>query len=356
MVTAEATVREALNHAAGIVRDGSDCDYWQLDRPFPDAAELRRLVEDGGDVLAANETFKYSNIGYSLLGLVVEAAGGRPYHDYVKEHIVDRLGLADTGPETNDRVRERLVTGYTREMLGLERVALPDVETGAMAPATGFYSTAEDLCRYASGHFLGNDELLTDASKRKMQQPYWSVEQSEESYGLGFAVCAVGERRLVGHGGGFPGHATRTLIDPKDRLVVVVLTNETGGPAQSLAQGMVKIINYAVSQPPRLKGQSYERFAGRFANMWSVVDVAHFGDTLVALSPDAPDPVQYPTSLEVEDDETLRMTKTNGYGSPGETIRYLRNDAGQVTKVIGGGGSAWPVEAFKERFGHASHR
>ncbi len=108
---------------------------------------------------------------------------------------------------------------------------LPDVATGALAPATGFYSTAEDLCRYAAAHFFGNDTLVSDAAKREMQQPYWEVAQADMHYGLGFAVHEIDERRFVGHGGGFPGHATMTLFDPKDRLVVVVLVNEVSGPA-----------------------------------------------------------------------------------------------------------------------------
>src|SRR5579875_740070 len=90
---AEATIRQVLNHAAGIIRDGNDADFWQLDHAFPDLPGLRQLVEDGGDVLAPNDTFKYSNIGYSLLGLVIEAASGLPYNEYVTRHIVDRLGL-----------------------------------------------------------------------------------------------------------------------------------------------------------------------------------------------------------------------------------------------------------------------
>jgi len=44
------------------------------------------------------------------------------------------------------------------------------VHTGAMSPSTGFYSTVEDLCRYGAAHFLGNEELLTDESKREMQR------------------------------------------------------------------------------------------------------------------------------------------------------------------------------------------
>lgn len=349
---ADATIRQALNHAAGIVRDGDDCDFWQLEAPFPAGAELRRLVERGGDVLPANERFKYSNIGYALLGLVIEAASGMPYHEYVRRHIIDRLGLGDTGPETDDRARARLVTGYTKPRLGLPRRPLPDVATGALAPATGFYSTAADLCRYAAAHCFGNETLLSDAAKREMQQAYWAVEQSEGRYGLGFEVTTIGERRMIGHGGGFPGHATRTQFDPKDRFVVVVLTNETGGPAGALANSVAKIVDFALGKPAASpeRPAAYERFAGRFVNDWGVLDIVPFGDALVGLNPEADDPVKNVTELRVEDGDTLRIAQAGGYASPGEMIRYVRDDAGQVTKIIAAGSSRYPVETYRERY------
>jgi CubicO group peptidase (beta-lactamase class C family) len=340
---AQATIRQALNHSAGVIRDGSDADFWQLDRPFPTATGLQGMAEE---ILPANDRFKYSNIGFSLLGLVIEAASGTPYNDYVSEHIVRRLDLPDTGPETHEGIQDRLVAGYPPRLPGLPQQPIPDVPTGAMSAATGFYSTAEDLCRYASAHFLGNEELLSDASKREMQQPYWEVDGTEGGhYGLGFSVGYVGKRRTVGHGGSFPGHATRTMFDPKDGLAVVVLTNRTGAPAEGLAQQVIKILDYALDGPPGVPDESVadlDRFTGRFGNLWGVTDIVRFGGRLVALAPNDPEPAKNATELEVVDGDTLRIGKTNGYGSPGETVRYSRSPDGTLTKIVFGGVTSYP--------------
>jgi CubicO group peptidase (beta-lactamase class C family) len=345
------TIRQALNHTTGIVRNGDDADYWQLDQPFPDSEELRRLVENGGVVLDANTSFKYSNIAYALLGVVIEAASGMPYDAYVTQHIINRLRLADTGPDTDARCQARLATGYTARRFGLPHRSLPDVTTNALAPATGFYSTAEDLCRYAAGHFFGNEALLSDASKREMQQPYWKVAQADMHYGLGFAIHEINGRRFVGHGGAFPGHATMTIFDPSDRLVVVVLTNEVSGPAAILAHGIVTTIGFALKQNPAPEGSasSRERFTGRFANIWGITDIAAFGDALVGLHPEADDPAKFVTRLAIMDEQTLRVTETHGMAAPGERVRYVRDAAGDVTKVIMGGTSAYPVAIYRER-------
>lgn len=115
-----------------------------------------------------------------------------------------------------------------------------------MSAATGFYSTAKDLTSFAAAHFLGNIELLSDDSKREMQQPYWETGNADAHYGLGFGIEAVGNRRLAGHGGGFPGHSTNTRFDATDRLAVSVLTNETSGHAAVLSRTIFKIIDLAL--------------------------------------------------------------------------------------------------------------
>lgn len=347
----QVTIRQALNHTTGIVRNGDDADYWQLDQPFPDDEELRRLVENGGVVLDANTAFKYSNIAYALLGIVIEAASGEPYDVYVTRQIIKRLGLTDTGPDTDVHCRTHLATGYTARRFGLPHRPLSDVATGALAAATGFYSTAEDLCRYASGHFFGNETLLSDASKREMQQPYWKVAQADMHYGLGLAIHEIGGRRFVGHGGGFPGHATMTLFDPIDRLAVVALINEVSGPAAILAQGILTTLAFALQQSTASEESASPRarFTGRFANIWGVTDVAAFGTALVALQPEADDPVKIVTKLAVVDDRTLRTTESHGMAASGEMIRYVRDTAGTATKIIAGGTSAYPVATFRER-------
>lgn len=352
-LTSPATIRQALNHASGIIRDGNEADFWQVEVEFPDRNQLQAISAEG-TTLEPNTTFKYSNIAYGLLGLVIEAVTNRPYNDYVREHVVARLGLTDTGPEVDAAISDRLVTGYTRARLGVPHLAIPGtIDTHALSPATGFYSTARDLCRYAAAHCLGDTRLLSDAAKREMQQPYWSIEQADgEHYGLGFSIREIGKRRMVGHGGGFPGQSTRTLIDARDRLIVVVLSNTNGsdGLAGPLAESVVKIIDFAlahaVDEPPDLS-----RYTGRFANLWGVADLVQFGDELFAVSPEADDPVARASELSIIDNDTLRIEKTGGYGSPGQLVRFERDAHGAVTRAVLGGVSSYPVDVFRVRYG-----
>lgn len=349
---APVTVRELLAHGGGVTRDGDDADHWQLDRPFPDEAGLRAVVERGASVLPANTRFKYSNIGYSLLGLVVESASGRSYNDYVRAKIIDRLDLTDTAPELDPARAGDLATGYSALSYADTRVPIDHVDTRAMSAATGFTSTARDLCRYLSAHVLGATRILTDASKRLMQRDEWEVKEGETWYGLGISVSKAGDRRMVGHGGGYPGHATRSAVDPLAGLAVSVLTNAIDGPAAELATGVVKLVDLAAA--PAHDGDPVEhavldRFCGRFANLWGVLDVVRLGDRLYGISPANADPAEEPIELVIEDSDALRIRESSGFNSPGERLAFEFGDDG-VRAIRGRGGMTFhPYDEFSAR-------
>ena len=71
------TVGELLSHSAGVIRDGIDADFWQFGAPYPDDAALATMVEGAGVVTAPYVAFKYTNVGYSLLGRVITAVPSR---------------------------------------------------------------------------------------------------------------------------------------------------------------------------------------------------------------------------------------------------------------------------------------
>jgi CubicO group peptidase (beta-lactamase class C family) len=347
------TVRQLLSHSAGVVRDGDDGGFWQLERDFPDRDEFIERVTRLPVVFAPNIQFKYSNFGYTLLGLVVEAVTGTPYNQHVAASVVAPLGLERTGPELDDVARRHLATGYSSDRAGLERLPIAHIDTHAMSSATGFYSTVRDLCRYGTAHSLGTGELLSDESKREMQRDAWSVDGDEEHYGLGFGIQRVGGRRVVGHGGGFPGFITATRIDPEERLVVTALTNASDGPAADLAHGVIKIVNRAVAAPAEARADGHPgvdraRFAGRFWSLGGPLDVVRFGSELLALDPELADPLGEVTELRVEGPDRLTIAKTRNYGSPGEGMRYtFDGDGGGVSEVRAGAATLRPWEAFE---------
>lgn len=351
------TLRQLLSHSAGLLRDGAGEDFWQYERGFPSAAALREQLEEAPLVLPANTQFKYSNLAFGLLGSVIEAATGVPYNRFVTERIIKPLGLTDTGPELDEQARARLATGYTRPNFELPRYPLPHVETAALSAATGFYSTAEDLCRFGAAQCFGDERLITDASKREIQHPQWPVDNSDDQYGLGMITTDIDQRRYVGHRGAFPGYKSATRIDPHEQLVVVVLLNSMDDLSNQLSKAIIRIIHYAtgvtgaiaIEASARAEGQAarseLESYVGRYFSLWDVIGIARFGDQLVGIDPELDDPISDVTELRREGDSLL-ISKASGYGNPGEHIRAVRNDDGSIAKLYWGGSVMRPWSRF----------
>src|SRR5260370_38631782 len=89
---AEATIAQLLSHSAGLVRDGWDSGHWQDRRPFRSTEELKADLR-AAPILEANTRFKYSNHGYGLAGLGIEAITGEPYRSWIQRGGVEAAGL-----------------------------------------------------------------------------------------------------------------------------------------------------------------------------------------------------------------------------------------------------------------------
>ncbi|MDZ7744590.1 MAG: serine hydrolase domain-containing protein [Candidatus Saccharibacteria bacterium] len=347
------TIRQIMSHGAGIVRDGNKADYWQLERPFPDKAQLKKEIMDASLVIDNNIKMKYSNYGYSLLGLLIEAVAGISYNKYVTKHIVKPLGLKNTGPEYTPELDDRLVTGYSRREADKKRLPIAHTETQAMAPATGFYATADDLCAYFTAHFVGSGQLLDDESKKEMQRVHFHAktpgQENDEDYGLGLVIENLKKRTTVGHGGGFPGQITMTVADPKDELVVVVLTNCIGGPAENTAKGIYGIFDYfndnMTSSKPK---HDLAKFEGRFAGLWGVSEMVAVGDKLVSIHPGAWQPFSSLEELEYVDGKTLRVTNASSFSSEDELVVF-NFDNNKIKSVNHTGSTLWPEEVWKKK-------
>jgi D-alanyl-D-alanine carboxypeptidase len=340
----EVTVRQLLSHGAGVIRDGLDADFWQLGRRFPSARQLRDEVLDAQLVIDPNTAMKYSNFGYGLLGMVIEAASGQSFAAYVDQHICRPLGLASTAAEPTPRLAARGVTGYTRREAGGGRRPIPAIDTRALAPATGFASTAEDLCRYFGAHFVGSKVLLADASKREMQRVQWHALRPgpgiEQDYGLGLQLETVRDHTTFGHSGGFPGHITRTFADARGKLVVSVLTNCIDGPASDIGRGILRVVD-AFGAHPGASPRAIRRFEGRYVNLFNAVDLVASGTGALATDPNSWNPFEDPDRLEPASAAALRVADGGSFGSTGELVEFDL-EGGEVRSVRWTGTSMWP--------------
>jgi len=342
---AAATVADVLTHTAGLTRDGDDTGQWSDRRPFLDDGELRAVLAQA-PVLDRASRFKYSNIGYGLAGLVIEAVTGLPYRDWIVRHVIRPAGLRATTPDI-DTATGPLAFGHSGALPLGHRVAVPGRnDTGSLSAATGFVSTAADVAQFfAQLDPAAARSVLDAASRRELLARRWAVpdDTGGRSYGLG--TITVAHHDTVGHSGAFQGFASRTALVPTEGWCVSVLTNAIDGPASPWCDGALSILRRFArdgAASPRVRS-----WTGRWWDLWSVTDLVPVGDRVLAAAPAQADPFADASVLAVTGRDTAVIERAGGFASHGQAVRRVRaRGRGPVVAVAFAGGRKVPEGAL----------
>jgi CubicO group peptidase (beta-lactamase class C family) len=358
---AAATISQLLSHTAGVFRDGVESPYWAGRAPFSDEAAIcadLRLAP----VIDAGTRLKYSNHGFALAGLVIEAITGEPYRAWIEREIVAPAGLEETSADAPLPPKTPLARGHSGKALLGRRLVFPgDQPTNALAPATGFVSTAADLARFFSQLApTAKPSFLKAASRREMSRPQWRDPYSTlaRSYGLGTISGAVDDWECFGHSGGFQGYITRSSVVPAKDLAVSVLTNAVDGPAETWMDGALQILKrFETGGAPSGKVGDW---SGRWWSSWGPTDLVRVGERVLLASPGLANPFLKVPEAVIERADEARIVEAGGFGSYGEPVRLVRSKRGKVTSIWVGSGEMLPEAALRadllERYGEPGER
>jgi CubicO group peptidase (beta-lactamase class C family) len=267
------TIRNLLTMTAGLPTD----DPWGDRQQSLDPAQFAALLRDGAVRLgwAPGTRFEYSNLGYALLGKVVETVTGAGYADVVRERILAPLGMTQTGFEAGEFDPEVLARGYQRGAAGWGE--LPFDGHGAFAPMGGIFSTVADLARWAAGFadaFPARDGAdtghpLSRAARREMQLPQLAIvgwpagsypDASTLSYGFGlFVEEGPVFGTMVQHSGGYPGFGSQMRWHPATGVGAIVLGNGTYAHAGQLAAAILSDVLGQLRDRPGAAGAAVVR-------------------------------------------------------------------------------------------------
>ena len=225
-VLAKVRVKHLLSHTSGLGSyftpewDRQSRALWRsVDDWMP-------LIKDETLRFEPGARWSYSNTGMLVLGKVIEAASGKDYFTYVREHVAKPAGMTSTDAYELDRVNRNLAVGYEREgedangPIYRNNIFQHVIRGG---PAGGGYSTVGDLTRFAEA--LKNGKLVSAAGLRTLTAPKPELASSE--YGFGFVIEEGG--KVVGHSGGFPGINSQLDIYVGEEYTLAVMSNYGGG-------------------------------------------------------------------------------------------------------------------------------
>jgi CubicO group peptidase (beta-lactamase class C family) len=262
----EVTLRHLLTHTSGL-RGYLSEEY------FAREARLDRTTGETVAYIAALESpyrfdpgtgWRYANSGYELLGAVIEKVSGQPFAKFLKDRILDPVGLSNTSMDDLTEIVPHRARGYDRVQGSAGKFQNATFISMSQAGAAGaMRSTAADLMKWYAALLSGKvvkprtlslmfeparlkDGRLASAGRLPEQQ---TIPPSK--YGLGFELEWQGGRRVIGKSGSISGFNGWAFMYPDQKVSIVILTNTrrtTGVIAPKIADAFFGALN---NEPPK---------------------------------------------------------------------------------------------------------
>jgi CubicO group peptidase (beta-lactamase class C family) len=162
--------------------------------------------------------FEYSNLGFGLLGHILELRAGKSYEELVVSRICAPLGMDDTRITLTDSMQQRLAQGHSA---GLAPV--PNWDYLALAGAGAFRSTANDLLKFLQMCLDPPDTPMAAALKMTLSERRPRADQRDVA--LGWFVSSQFGDELIWKSGGTGGYAIFIGYSTKTGRNCILLSN-----------------------------------------------------------------------------------------------------------------------------------
>lgn len=246
------TIRMLLNHSASI----SDEHYanfnfycWNVDCTTPLGLFLKDFFSKDGQFYSANSFYSYkpgtqgnyTNMGYALLGYIVEAVSKEPFDKYCKVNIFLPLGMTKTEWRLSNTPINELAIPYSPTYTSsTPHYTFPDYPNG------GIRTTPSDISKFLrmlinDGVFNGST-ILSKSTIDVMKTQTLTLTRGglTFNFGLGMYYHSIKGVTLFGHGGGEQGTSTAMHFDPNTKVGVVVFTNTTSANLDLIIYSLYK--------------------------------------------------------------------------------------------------------------------
>jgi CubicO group peptidase (beta-lactamase class C family) len=233
-------IEDLMKHTSGLPAGG---DARGQAGPPETLAELASLGAKLPLLFEPGTAWNYSNVGYNILGRIIEVVSKQPYDQFLEQHIFEPLGMKDTAFFPPEEKLSRLATLYTLTGNGLSPSPRQFPSSGPKVPmpAGGLVSSAEDILRFNmmmrnKGVFDGR-RVLSAAAVTLMTTSHTGDMKAGWApgvgHGYGYEVVrnADGMFRYNSVGSFAKGGAFRTyeFVDPEKDLVGVFMMQLTNG-------------------------------------------------------------------------------------------------------------------------------
>lgn len=276
------TVRQLLCHTSGIDGDliedtGNEDDC--IERFVARLAEVGLLHEPG-------RFFSYCNVGYIVLGRIIEIIEGLPFENVLRARLLDPLGLVRAVLRAQDAERLGAATGHEGDGAMLRHAAMPYSPRSNGPSGTTLGMSARDLLTFARFHkntgvSTCGERLLPAplASAMRKTQVQTPLSSRYTSWGLGWMQYYWNGADTFGHDGGWAGMSAYLRISARHDFAAVLLANGPG--SARLYQEVMEPVLLAGTgslppvspEAPSQSGFDLTTYCGRYARHGQYIDI-----------------------------------------------------------------------------------
>ena len=316
------TIEHLLTHTSGLVNDDLEkytSDVWLLDFT---PRELVDYFKDEPLRSTPGEKFAYNNVGYNILGYIIEKITGKSYGSYIEDTFFKLLGMHNSSYRDRFKVVKNAAYGYRRGKEGFQKADYSN-ETHVYA-AGNLLSNAEDLSIWNNA--VSDGKVVSKEMLEKAFTPYQLNDGSFSHYGYGWHIRNIQGRPMLDHGGLMDGFSSQALFIPEENVCVVILSNIELVYPQNTSYRMAAI---AIDKPfEREEIQLTDKALTDFEGVYEAEDgkqriVQVVDGALYTRRVDGGF-----MSVVPFEENTFSFKQTLG------TLQFQRNDKGDVTAVI----------------------
>jgi CubicO group peptidase (beta-lactamase class C family) len=271
----QASIRQLLLHTSGIPSHTSLEDSDAKLMPVKHTPqELIDLLKDVPLNYEHGTKFMYNNMGYVLLGRIIETVSGMSYPDYLEQKLLKPLNLRNSGYDDGRIVVRQQAQDYTDGADDVVKGRLVNMSNAYAAGA--MYSNVDDLLAWQQ--MLIKGKVLSPLSLKAM------FTDGGHHYGLGWFVRENLSRKRYSHGGSIGAYSSLLAYYPDDKLTVIVLSNYGEEIVSKIADELARLAlgmapaHRQVKVAPRL----YAGFEGRYLLESAVFTITAKGERLFA--------------------------------------------------------------------------
>lgn len=331
------TIRHLLKHTSGLPRD-APFPSWTL-YEFPTISQLKAKFESVKLVAEPGTIEKYSNLGYILLGQVIESVTSATYSEFVHANVLATIGMSNSDVDTPDP--NSVAPCYSRKDRWGNRRITPHLDTKAATPAFGLTSTAEDLAFFVRLQLKAYHQPATNlllSSERILEMHQMDDEDAEQAHGLGFSIMNMNGLKFVTHSGVMNGFSGGIAFVPQLDIGFVVLMNSAFAPFGPVIQMPFSWLmqESAIDLTKHQETTPLFHYTGRFTNGYlDVVIISYYGElTLFELNLPGIDPTETKATLEPTENEHAFLRHGNEMDDKRlELIRFIVSE--DSSEVVG---------------------